>query len=323
MMDKRITRVEELVYELTAQEVMSVVTARVSPDEPMSRLLTLLRDQAVSGAPVVSDGKLVGIVSVQDLIECLQNGKLDSPVSEFMTTDLITVRNDDRVIRVMELFDHTHVGRLPVVDSDGCLVGIITKGDITSGVLKALQSQDGEEEIRRYRASHLFEDINSDRTSLVLRYRVKARDFEKGGQASVYIKRALLRLGADPAIARRCSIASYEAEMNLVIHTERGGVMRVEIQPQSIFMEVVDDGPGITDVEKAMQPGYSTASAEIRALGFGAGFGLKNIERCVDRMWLNSKPGGGTRLEMRIFLQPDGAQRDLVASLERLALHID
>ncbi|MBN1317315.1 MAG: CBS domain-containing protein [Anaerolineales bacterium] len=316
-------RVEELAYELTAREVMSIVTASVSPGDPMSHLLTLLRDQNVSGAPVVSDGKLVGIVSVQDLIGCLQSGKLDAPVSDFMATGLITVRRDDLVIKVMEQFDRTRVGRLPVVDENGCLVGIITKGDITSGVLKALQSQDGEEDIRRYRASHLFEDIDSDRTSLVLRYRIKSGDFDKGGQASVHIKRALLRLGADPSIARRTAIASYEAEMNLVIHTTRGGLVRVEIQPQSIHIQVVDDGPGIPDVEKALQPGFSTASEEIRALGFGAGFGLKNIERNVDQMWLKSKPGSGTRLEMRIYLKPDAAQRDLEATLERLALHID
>jgi hypothetical protein len=79
-----------------------------------------------------------------------------------------------------------------------------------------------EEEIRRYRASHLFEDIISDRTSLILRYRIKARDFTQGGNASSNIKRALLRLGANPQLARRCGIAIYEAEMNLIIHTIDG-----------------------------------------------------------------------------------------------------
>ena len=97
----------------------------------------------------------------------------------------------------------------------------------------------------RYRASHLFEDIISDRTSLILRYTIQKGDFTHGGTASSYIKRALLRLGANPQIARRCGIAAYEAEMNLIIHTTNGGMIRVEIEPHQITLEAYDDGPGI------------------------------------------------------------------------------
>lgn len=99
-------------------------------------------------------------------------------------------------------------------------------------------------------------------------------------------------------------IAAYEAEMNLIIHTTRGGVIRVEIEPHQITMEATDDGPGIKDVELAMRPGYSTASEEIRELGFGAGMGLANISRCVDSMKLESTWGKGTRLQMKLYLQP-------------------
>ena len=157
-------------------------------------------------------------------------------------------------------------------------IGILTKGDITLGLLKALQRDYQTEELRTYRASHLFEDIISDRTSLILRYTIKQGDFTQGGTASSYIKRALLRLGANPQIARRCGIAAYEAEMNLIIHTTNGGIIRVEIEPHQITMEAYDDGPGIKDIELAMRPGYSTASEEIRELGFGAGMGLVNIQ---------------------------------------------
>ncbi len=191
---------------------------------------------------------------------------------------------------------------LPVVDAEGKLVGIITKGDITRGLLKVLQSKTQEEEMRRYRASHLFEDIESDRTSLILRYNIKQHDFVRGGAASSNIKRALLRLGASPQIARRCSIAIYEAEINLIIHTNSGGIIRVEIEPHQITIDVTDDGPGIANVEQAMKPGYSTATEEIRELGFGAGMGLANIARCVDSMKLESVLGKGTRLKMKINL---------------------
>ncbi len=172
-------------------------------------------------------------------------------------------------------------------------------------MLRALENDYQVEEVRKYRASHLFEDIISDRTSLTLRYKVQAKDFEHGGNASSHIKRALARLGASPQIARRCGIAIYEAEMNLIIHTTNGGVIRIEIEPHHILMETIDDGPGIDDIDLAMTPGYSTAPDYIRELGFGAGMGLKNIERCVDDMYLDSTPGRGTRLEMRINLKPE------------------
>jgi anti-sigma regulatory factor (Ser/Thr protein kinase) len=192
-----------------------------------------------------------------------------------------------------------------VTDEAGQLVGIITKGDITRGLLGALQRDYQAEELRRYRASHLFEDLLSDRTSLILRYQVKPRDFTHGGTASSNIKRALLRLGANPQIARRCGIAIYEAEMNLIIHTINGGLIRVEIEPPLILMETVDDGPGIADIDLAMKPGYSTAPEEIRELGFGAGMGLKNIQRCVDEMSLASTLGQGTKLQMKLHLSPE------------------
>ncbi|NLF01250.1 MAG: CBS domain-containing protein [Anaerolineales bacterium] len=314
-----ITRVEELAYELKVSQVMSSDVKAVAPDDTMDCVLRLVQDQRVSGAPVVASGKLVGVVSTADLLRAMQDSELGAPVSRYMTDQPVTVGVDDLVIRALELFEHTTVSRLPVVDSHSHVVGIVTKGDITNGVLRALRSDYQREEVRRYRASHLFEDIDSDRTSLILRYRVKPRDFRAGGTASVKIRRALTRLGASPPIARRCAVAACEAEMNLVIHTTNGGILRVEVEPHLIYMEALDDGPGIEDVERAKQPGFSTASEEARALGFGAGFGLTNISRCVDKMWLESTVGKGTRLEMWIYLQSDAPYRRLDSILERLS----
>jgi len=298
----RITRVEELAYELQISEVMTGDVKAVTPDLPMAYALELFRQARISGAPVVSDGDLVGIVSIEDLIRSLTRGNLEAPVSDYMTTELITASATEPVVEALKLFDKTQMGRLPVLDEKGKLAGIITKGDITHGLLQALQRDYHTEEIKRYRASHLFEDIVSDRTSLILRYTIKAGDFQSGGAASSHIKRALLRLGASPQTARSCGIAIYEAEMNLIIHTTNGGEIRVEIEPNLIFMETIDDGPGIKDTELAMKPGYSTASEAIREMGFGAGMGLSNIRRCVDDMSLESAAGRGTRLEMKIFL---------------------
>jgi anti-sigma regulatory factor (Ser/Thr protein kinase) len=220
-----------------------------------------------------------------------------------MSTQIFTVLGEDPVVEALKKFVSLNIGRLPVVDDSNKLIGIITKGDITRGLLKALQRDYQAEEVRRYRARHLFEDIESDRTSLILRYNIKGHDFTKGGAASSNIKRALLRLGAYPQIARRVGIAVYEAEMNLIIHTTNGGVIRVEIEPHQISIDAYDDGPGIKDINQALKPGYSTATEEIRELGFGAGMGLVNISRCVDVMKLESVVGKGTRLRLKILLK--------------------
>ncbi len=303
---ENITRAEELAYELKICEVMTPAVNTLTCDLPMSKAVELFRQHRISGAPVIdAEGNLAGIVSMEDIIRCLTQSDLNSLVCNYMTATPLTVKSTDPVIEALKVFVNSQVGRLPVLSEEGRLAGILTKGDITRGLLRALQRDYQEEEVRVYRASHLFEDIESDRTSLILRYNIKPRDFTSGGSASSNIKRALLRLGATPQIARRCGIAIYEAEMNLIIHTTNGGVMRVEIEPHKISIEAYDDGPGIQDVDLAMKPGYSTATEEIRELGFGAGMGLVNIARCVDNMVLESEYGKGTRLRMKIFLQKE------------------
>jgi anti-sigma regulatory factor (Ser/Thr protein kinase)/predicted transcriptional regulator len=274
----------------------------LSPDLKMGEALDTFQKDRISGAPIIEDDALIGIISIEDLIRSLREGRLDLVVRDYMTKDVVSVHEFDPVVEALKTFSRTKFGRLPVLDEDDHVVGIITKGDISNGLLGALQRDYHAEELIRYRASHLFEDIVSDRTSLILRYDILKGDFVHGGNASSNIKRALLRLGASPQIARRCGIAIYEAEMNLIIHTNHGGTIRAEIEPHKITMEAYDDGPGIEDVELAMRPGYSTASNEVREMGFGAGMGLVNIKRCVDEMKLISSLERGTNLYMIIFL---------------------
>ncbi|MGQ9517335.1 MAG: CBS domain-containing protein [Anaerolineae bacterium] len=296
-----ITKVQELIYELKIEQVMSRPVITISPDATIAQLKEILRVHQISGVPVLEGGKLVGIISIEDLIKALEKGEMQATVGEKMTRSVITVNAQDSVVEAVKCFDEHKVGRLPVLDSQGQLVGILTSGDITRGLLHAIGLGYHREEIRRYRASHIFEDISSDRTSLILCYRIPARELEKAGEASSKIKKALYRLGAHPVLARRVAIAAYEAEMNLIIHTLHGGDLIAEIHPDKVRILAVDDGPGIPDIEQAMQPGYSTAPDWIRELGFGAGMGLFNIKRCSDQMMLDSRVGVGTRLEMLFF----------------------
>lgn len=299
----KITRVQELAYELTIGQVMTTKVVALDIEETMLTALNLFRNLRISGAPVTKDGRLVGVLSTEDLIRSLRDGRIDRKVRDYMTANPTTARSVDQVVEALKIFNSTQVGRLPVVDEYGEMVGILTKGDISDGLLQALQDVFESEELIRYRASHLFEDIVSDRTSLILRYKIAKNDFLHGGAASNHIKKALLRLGADPQIARRCGIAVYEAEMNLIIHTTNGGTLRVEVEPHKITMEAYDDGPGIEDIEQAMQPGYSTAPKQVRDQGFGAGMGLVNIKNCVNEMKLLSSKSKGTNLIMVMRLE--------------------
>lgn len=299
---ENITRAEELAYELRIHEVMTEDVFCLDPEMKLETALDIFQKERFSGAPIVKNGQLLGILSIEDLIRALRENHMDVAVQDYMTTNLVTVRKFDPVVEALKTFAQTNFGRLPVLDENGALVGIITKGDISNGLLRALQRDYHAEELIRYRASHLFEDIVSGRTSLILRYDIRKGDFIHGGNASSNIKRALLRLGATPQVARRCGIAVYEAEMNLIIHTTHGGTLRVEIEPHKITMEAYDDGPGIEDVDQAMRPGYSTATNEVREMGFGAGMGLVNIKRCVDEMRLISSCDRGTNLYMIIYL---------------------
>ncbi len=128
---------------------------------------------------------------------------------------------------------------------------------------------------------------------------VDGKDFTSAGKASVQVKKNLRQLGLPPEIIRRVSIAMYEGEINMVIHAG-GGTADVNVTEEYVEILLSDTGPGIKDVEQAMQEGFSTATDNIRSLGFGAGMGLPNMKRYTDYMNINSTVGKGTDITMRV-----------------------
>jgi anti-sigma regulatory factor (Ser/Thr protein kinase)/Fe-S-cluster-containing hydrogenase component 2 len=142
-----------------------------------------------------------------------------------------------------------------------------------------------------------------------LAYDIRCGDFTSAGAASRDLKQHLKRIGAESAAVRRAMIAAYEAEMNVVIHAEGGGRLEAAVSDGQLDVDVVDRGPGIADVESAMREGWSTASPEARALGFGAGMGLPNILRNSDRLSVSSTPGAGTRVSFSVALRPEAADQ--------------
>jgi len=301
------TKVQELVYELRVKQVMVTELVTVAPDWTMRQVKELMRTKRISGAPVVRDGELAGMVSLEQVIRALEGGYLDDLVQDRMTAAPHAIREDETVISAINQFARHGYGRFPVVTGEGKLAGLLTKGDIVRGLLRQMELLWQAEEDRRFQYHHMFEDIVSDQTTLTLRYQVRQHDFDTGGEASSKLKRALERLGAHPQTVRRVAVASYEAEINIMIHSD-GGELTAELCPDRIIVVARDDGPGIPDVEQAMQAGYSTAPDWIRELGFGAGMGLSNIRACCDVMNLTSKMGTGSRLEMIFNTRNKGAK---------------
>ncbi len=130
-----------------------------------------------------------------------------------------------------------------------------------------------------------------------LRYLVDGDDFTRAGEISSKVKKQLKQLGFPPEVVRRVAIIMYEAEINMVIHAN-GGEIKVEITPEQIHLVFSDTGPGIPDIQKAMQEGFSTASHEVRELGFGAGMGLPNMKKNSDAMHIDTEVGVGTTIDL-------------------------
>jgi len=139
--------------------------------------------------------------------------------------------------------------------------------------------------------------------NLKLHYVVPGDDFARAGEASGDIKKKLKQLGFPPEIVRKVAISLYEGEINMVIHA-RGGVIDAEISPGRIECVLADQGPGIPDIEAAMQAGFSTATDEIRGLGFGAGMGLPNMKEYTDDIKIETVLGQGTTVTLLILNNP-------------------
>ena len=298
---KEITKLQELAYELKVEQAMTEEVITISPHATMDEFREVLRANRISGTPVVEEGDVIGIVSIEDLVKAMAAGEMNAMVGEKMTPQPAVIYADEPLVHAVSRFSKLRFGRFPVVNREGDLVGIITEGDIARAMLRRLEVDYREEEIHRYRASHIFEDIIADDLALVFGYRVASGDINRAGEASSGLKRTLNRLGIHPQAIRRVAVATYEAEMNIVIFTD-GGEIVAEVGPDRIRIEALDKGPGIPDIEQAMQPGFSTAPIWVQEMGFGAGMGLPNIQHCADEMRLESTVGVGTHLELVIYL---------------------
>jgi len=297
----RATRTQELIYEVRVEEAMTREVITVEAESSMAEVLGILKEKRLTGTPVTKEGNLVGIVSMADVIRFLLARNAKQLVKDWMKTNVTTLFADEPLVHAVRKFERYRHGRFPVVDrKTGSMVGILSQGDILRSLVRHLEMDFRQLEVRRYRPRDWFAVLVSDRTTLTMHYCVKGGNFDHAGEASSQLKRNLHALGIAPDLVRRICIASYEAEMNLVVFTEGGEVVAC-VEPRKVTINAVDIGPGIPDIELAMQPGYSTAPDWVRELGFGAGMGLPNIKKCSDEMKLESAVGVGTNLQFAVY----------------------
>ncbi|ADL12074.1 CBS domain-containing protein [Acetohalobium arabaticum] len=288
--------IEELAVDLTVKDIMVDDVITLNPGHKIKNAKEIMRLRKISGIPIINDDQeLVGIISIDDIVTALEEDKLDEKLIDLMSTDLITITPNVTITEALRKFKKHQYGRLPVIDSSNRLQGIITPGDITSKLLK---------EVKKRELVEQGENDDGIGEKIQVEMEIEGGDFQNSGEASTRIKSLLEQMNLSPIVIRKAAVITYEAEMNVVIHAERGQVM-AEVTPEEIDVVVEDEGAGIEDIDLAMQPGYSTASDHIRELGFGAGMGLANIQRWSDELNIESEVGVGTKLEATIQLHKE------------------
>jgi CBS domain-containing protein/anti-sigma regulatory factor (Ser/Thr protein kinase) len=306
----KVSVAQMLVYELRVRDAMTQPPVTGAPGDSLRTIQNLMKTHRISGVPILQNGAPVGLVSIEDIINALDQGHVNDPAERWMTRNIITLRDHFSLVRAVAEFDRHGFGRFPVLNSSGELVGIITRGDITACLMQKLEKR-AEEAAAREAAlfSGQTGDLERDKP-MVLQTEVKSGDYESAGKISQRMRQILRGRGVDPVIRRRAAIIAYEAEMNMIIHSI-GGDLSVAISPGKVIIEAVDRGPGIENVDLAMQEGWSTAGPLARELGFGAGMGLPNIKKCSDTFEIHSEMSVGTRLHSEVLLNQAAPLPDL------------
>ena len=291
-------RVQELIYGLRIGEVMTSKVFAVSRNCTMHDVRAIMKENAISGVPVVDSKRVVGIVTMNDLLNALEQGDMDSCVTKWMVGDVQTLAEDMPLSFAISAFGKFPFRQFPVVNRKNELVGIVTFRNINLALIRELSRQ-----LREMEHKH---DHPPGPDSLVLTkvFQLHRYDFENGGKASSEIKRFLRERGIQPKLIRRVAVASYELEINLVAHSI-GGMLAFDINEERVKISSHDRGPGIKDIDQAMTEGYSTANEWIRSQGFGAGMGLPNVQRVSDEFAIKSAVGMGTMVQAIISLKPE------------------
>jgi len=286
----------ELIHQLKIKDVMTTAILTGGKNQTMRHIQALMRENKVTGIPIVEDHHVVGLVSIEDIITTLDKGYIDLPAEERMTRNVISLQDDMPLSFAISYLNKYNYGRYPVLNKDQELVGILSSSDVIRALLIEMNR-----EVLRLEKIQKSQDSTAHSISAEMEFATAHFNFEMAGRASTEIKKALKQRNFDPKIIRRIAIACYELEINQVVHSN-GGSIHCSIQPDRVIIIAADTGPGIADVSQALQEGFSTASEYVRSLGFGAGMGLANTKRVSDEFSIESVAGGGTTVRSVVFI---------------------
>lgn len=286
----------ELIYRLKIRDAMTRDVLTAQPSTTLREIQDIMKASSITGVPVVDKRRLVGIISMDDIINALQNGTIDATAGERMTKRLIVLEDDMPLSFGISYFDKYSFGRFPIVNQQKELVGIITNRDITNSLIVEMNKELEDLERQVLSQNPILPPDTIHREYIVRKY-----DYQNAGRVSTEIKKLLKHKNIDRKTVRRIAVAAYELEMNQVNHSD-GGRMLCSFHDDRVAIQAIDRGPGIQNVEKALEEGFSTANDWIRSLGFGAGMGLPNARRVSDEFTITSEPGSGTNVSLVIYI---------------------
>ena len=285
----------ELIYQLKIKDVMNTSMITAKKTDTLRHIRALMKENYISGIPIEEDRKLLGIISLEDIIKALDEDNIDALADDKMSRDVTVLEADMPLSFAISYLNKYHFGRFPVVNKKMELVGILSPKDVIRTLLVEMNR-----EVLRLEKLHLKSERPPEKYAK-MEFSVLKHNFELAGRASTDIKKALKARDIDPKIIRRVAIASYELEINLVIHAN-GGTITCSIHPEKVVIVAEDSGPGIADINLVLQEGWSTADEWIRSFGFGEGMGLPNTKRISDEFFIESSIGTGTTVRSVIFL---------------------
>ncbi|TFG80029.1 MAG: CBS domain-containing protein [Spirochaetales bacterium] len=300
-----------LFEDIRAADIMTTTVTALPSDKKISHAKEMMNIKRISGVPVVDESRhLIGIVTVEDIIHALEFNRINEPIRNLMTRSVVTMRLDERLVDIVSKFEEFHFGRFPVVDGDNVLRGIISREDILNGLLEKFNLIYVHDQKRISTLNSEFSFITGKRLTVdhaEFHYNIDTNDLNSAGAGAVLLKKFLNDKQYPAEIIRRIGVAVYEAETNVIIHSHGNGDIFCFLHDDLVMVRVVDNGMGIEDMDMAMKEGYSTAPDYIREQGFGAGMGIPNIKRFVDKLVILSEKNVGTQVEMILYLPEQAA----------------
>lgn len=288
----------EIILRLKVKDAMVGNVFAAKKTDTLREIQLLMKENEISGVPVLDENRLVGMISVNDIINALDGNYIHEKAAKHMIRNLIVLEDDMPLTFAVSYFNKYTYRRFPVINKEKVFVGILSTKDVLAAMLFEMNKEINALESR-------LTSVRADmQNQIVQEFSIKRFDFENAGTASFQLKKLLKEKNVDRKILRRASVAAYELEINVAIHTF-GGTITFILDHDRIRIIAKDNGPGIVNVDEVCEEGFSTANEWIRSLGFGAGMGLPNTKRVSDNFTITSQMGVGTTVTSEILLEAE------------------